>query len=310
MIGDEDFLVDRAIATVVGGARAAEPDLEISTVLGAATSPNELAGLLSPALFGGRRCLILRDIQDAAKDLTEALPQQLAAADDAVIVVTHAGGSRGRAVLDALTDVATAVVRCAKLSSARERADFVAAEVNAAGRRIDSAAVQSLLASVGTDLRELSNVVAQLAADTPGTIGEAAVARYSHGRADATGFAVADRAVEGDPSGALETLRWALAVGVAPVLVTSSMAANLRLIARVAGEGRGQPARIAKALGQPGWKVEKALRWSRGWTPGGLSTALRAVAKADGEVKGAAVDAEYAVERAVMAVAAARTAAR
>ncbi len=306
VLGEEELLVDRAIASVVAAARATEPDTEVTITAAASTTLDELAELLSPALFGGRRCLVLRDVQEAGKDLTAQLPGLLGAADDAVIVVTHNGGTRGKTLLSALSEGADAVVRCGKLTSARDRADFLTAEVNAAGRRIDARGVTALLGSVGTDLRELANVCAQLLADTTGTIGEAAVARYTRGRADATGFAVADRAVEGDLSGALEMLRWALATGVAPVLVTSSLAGNLRLIARVAGEGRGSPARIAKALGQPGWKVDKALRWSRGWTPAGLSTALRAVATADGEVKGAAADAGYAVERAVMTVAATR----
>lgn len=311
VVGDEEFLVERAVATVAAAVRALEPDADITDAPAASMTVGDLAGLLSPALFGGRRCLILRDAQEAGKEFAAALPGLLADNDgadndDAVLVVTHAGGTRGRALLDGLSEMASVVVRCGKLTTTRERAEFLAAEVNAAGRRIDAAAVDTLLTTVGTDLRELANACAQLLADTPGPITKSAVSRYSRGRADATGFAVADRAVEGDLGGALEVLRWASALGVAPVLVTSSLAANLRLIARVAGEGRGQPARVAKALGQPVWKVEKALRWSRGWTPAGLSIALRAVASADGDVKGAAVDADYAVERAVMIVTGAR----
>lgn len=306
VVGEEELLVDRAIASVAAAARSTDQDLEVTSATASSTTLAELAELLSPALFGSRRCLVLRDVQEAGKDLAARLPRLLAGAEDAVIVVTHNGGTRGKALLDGLSEVAETVVHCGKVSSARDRAEFVTAEVNAAGRRIDARGAAALVTSVGVDLRELANVAVQLLADTTGTIGEAAVSRYARGRADATGFAVADRAVEGDLSGALEVLRWALATGVAPVLVTSSLAGNLRLIARVAGEGRGSSARIAKALGQPGWKVDKALRWSRGWTPAGLSTALRAVATADGEVKGAAVDAGYAVERAVMTVAAAR----
>lgn len=305
-IGEEELLVERAIAAVVAAVRTMEPDAEVTAVTASTTTPGELAEVLSPGLFGGRRCLVLRDAQDAGKELSTQLPGLLASADQAVVVVTHNGSTRGKSLLGALSDMAEAVIRCGKLSSARDRADFITAEVNAAGRRIDAAGVAALLSSVGVDLRELANVAAQLLADTSGTIGEAAVTRHTRGRADATGFAVADRAVEGDLPGALEVLRWALGTGVAPVLVTSSLAGNLRLIGRVAGEGRGSSGRIAKALGQPGWKVDKALRWSRGWTPAGLSAALRAVALADGEVKGAAADPGYAVERAVLAVVMAR----
>jgi len=64
---------------------------------------------------------------------------------------------------------------------------------------------------VGSDLRELAAACDQLAADTDGLIDEPVVARYYRGRAEATGFTVADRAVEGHLAQALEQLRWALA---------------------------------------------------------------------------------------------------
>ena len=60
----------------------------------------------------------------------------------------------------------------------------------------------------------------------------------------------------------------------------------------------------------PSWKVEKTQRQVRGWRPEGLSAALAAVACADADVKGAAVDAGYAVERALLAVCTARQAGR
>jgi len=309
VVGDEEVLVDRAVARVTAAVRAGDPQSDVLEVVGTALAPGELTGLLSPSLFGGARTLVLRDAQEIGKDLAAEVVRVLTAADaldDAVVVVTHAGGARGRALLDGLSAAGATVVRCARLTNPGDRVDFVRGEFGAAGRRIEAEAATALLASVGTDLRELATACAQLIADTAGTVVESTVSRYHRGRADVTGFAVADRAVEGDAAGAVEVLRWAQSTGVAPVLVTSSLAANLRLIARVAGEGRGSPLRIAKAIGAPVWKVEKALRWARGWTPGALSTAVRAVAVADGEVKGAAVDADYAVERVVRAVASAR----
>ena len=74
--------------------------------------------------------------------------------------------------------------------------------------------MRALLDAVGNDLRELAAACGQLAADTSGVIDQAVVARYYRGRAEATGFSVADRAVEGRLAEALEKLRWALAVGV------------------------------------------------------------------------------------------------
>ena len=78
----------------------------------------------------------------------------------------------------------------------------------------------------------------------------------------------------------------------------------------VASAGRGPTYQLAGQLGMAPWKVEKAQRQVRTWRPEGLSAPLCAVAVADGEVKGGAVDQAYAVERVLLAVVQAREAGR
>jgi DNA polymerase-3 subunit delta len=56
----------------------------------------------------------------------------------------------------------------------------------------------------------------------------------------------------------------------------------------------------------PAWKVKRAQSQARGWTDDGLHDALQVVAELNAEVKGAAVDPEYALERAVLRLAQAR----
>jgi DNA polymerase-3 subunit delta len=51
--------------------------------------------------------------------------------------------------------------------------------------------------------------------------------------------------------------------------------------------------------------VRRAQSWLRRWRPDSLADAVRAVAVADADLKGAGDDAAYAVERAVLIVAAA-----
>ena len=68
------------------------------------------------------------------------------------------------------------------------------------------------------------------------------MARYYRGRAEATGFTVADRAVEGHLAQSLEQLRWALATGVSPVLICSALAQGVRLLGRVGSAPRGRRA--------------------------------------------------------------------
>jgi DNA polymerase-3 subunit delta len=163
-----------------------------------------------------------------------------------------------------------------------------------------------IVEAVGNDLRELASVCSQLVADTGGSIDVDAVTRYHRGRAEVTGFTVADAAMVGDVAGALEALRWALSVGVDPVPIADALADGVRSVARVSGAGRGNAYQLASTLGMPPWKVERAQRQGRGWSADGLAAAMRVAAGVNGEVKGGADDRVYALERAVLAITEAR----
>ena len=133
------------------------------------------------------------------------------------------------------------------------------------------------------------------------------VARYYRGRAEATGFTVADRAVEGHLAQSLEQLRWALATGVSPVLICSALAQGVRLLGRVGAAPRGVgSAALAAEVGAPPWKIDRVRQQLRGWHPDGIARALHAVAEADAQVKGEAASAAYALERAIRRIVAAR----
>ncbi|MCW2679944.1 MAG: holA [Frankiales bacterium] len=311
VVGDEELLVGRAVTAVVRAAREADPDVDVRDVTAGEVGRGDLDDMLSPSLFGERRVLVVRAAQDLAKDVAAEL--QACAADlpdDVHVVVVHAGGAKGKALLTALTAMKPRRVEAPKITKFGERRDFVRRELRADGRAVEEEAVAALLEAVGNDLRELSSAAAQLLADTSGPITAETVARYHRGRAESSGFTVADRAVDGDLAGALELARWGQSAGLAPVLVTSALASTLRSMALVASAGRAPAHQLAAQLGMPPWKVEKTQRQARGWRPEGLSAALTAVAVADGEVKGAAVDQEYAVERLLLSVVQARGAGR
>lgn len=307
VLGDEELLVSRAVARAVGAARAADPGADVREYEASALTAGEVAELLGPSLFGGRRVLVVRSGQDARKDLVAALLAYAKAPDPEVhLVVTHAGGAKGKAFADGLRAAGAEVVPAAKLKGHRDRVAFVRDEIRRGGGRCSEDAAEALIAAVGNDLRELASACSQLLADTDGKIGVDTVARYYRGRAEVSGFTVADAAIAGDLPGALEALRWALHVGVDPVPIADAIADGIRTIARVNSAGRGSAYQLASTLGMPPWKIEKAQRAGRGWTPEGISQAMRAAAECNAAVKGGSDDRGYALERAVFAVAAAR----
>lgn len=310
IVGADEFLVCRAVADAIAAARAdgqsgdGEAErAEVAEIAASECDPFTLQELTSPSLFGDERVVVVRDLQDADKPLVAALVELTAAGAEHRLVATHAGAAKGKAALEALRSAGAAVTTVVAPKTARDREQWVADEVERNGGSIDRDAMAELLAAVSTDLRELATVIAQLVADAGPRITGEVVATYHRGRADLTGFAVADRAVEGQVAGAVEAVRWALSTGVDPVLISSSLAANLRLIGLVAGGERRNPEALAGQLRQPPWKVRRAIGWLRRWRPDALAGAMAAVAAADAEVKGGGDDAAYAVERAVLAVA-------
>lgn len=316
VVGDEELLVSRVVSEVIREARHEDPEADVRDLPVSSVSPADVMNLLTPSLFGERRVLVLRDLQDIGKDLAAELTAYVQdPVPDICLVAVHSGAAKNKSLLDGLRQASGSngpgaevrVVNCPKVTKAAERSQFVTEELRRAGRRSTPDAVIALLDTVGTDLRELATACSQLVSDTEGLIDADTVGRYHRGRADASGFVIADLAVEGNAPAALEALRWALGTGLAPVLITSALAGNVRTIARVAEAGRASPYTLSRQLGMPAWKVERAQRWARSWGPGGLQQATSVVAEADAAVKGAGADAGYAVERAVLGVAAARS---
>ncbi|HCU93086.1 MAG TPA: DNA polymerase III subunit delta [Actinobacteria bacterium] len=325
VVGEEDLLVERAVTRLVRAATGTgepgadsgipgaggDPAADVHEVAAAALGRGELATLTAPSLFGGACVVVIRDAHDAGKEVAGELTRL--AADpppDVWLVITHAGGAKGKPLLASLAKQGARVIDCPKITRVTERMDFVRAEFRAHGRTIDGGGVRALIDAIGSDLRELAAASGQLAADTTGVVGQAVVARYYRGRAEASGFAVADRAVEGRLAEALEMLRWALAVGLSPAAISGGLAQGVRMLGRVSGAPRGlDSAGLVAEVGAPPWKIDRVRQQLRGWEPEGIARALAAVTEADARVKGEGTSSGYALEVAIHTIVACRNAA-
>ena len=104
-------------------------------------------------------------------------------------------------------------------------------------------------------------------------------------------------------SGACSQLASDVAVGVDPVMIISALASSLRALAKVSGASRGLKSfELAGTLGLSPWQIDKARRQLSGWTPATLAGAVVALSQADADIKGAASDPIYALERSVIAI--------
>ncbi|MBO0866694.1 MAG: DNA polymerase III subunit delta [Mycobacterium sp.] len=305
VLGDEELLVERAVAEVLAAARqrAGTDDVPVNRLRAGEVGAYELAELLSPSLFADERVVVLEAAAEVGKEAAELIAS--AAADippGTVLVIVHSGGGRAKALAGQLQTLGAQVHPCARITKAGERADFVRGEFRALQVKVDADAVTALLEAVGSDVRELASACSQLVADTGGRVDAAAVRRYHSGKAEVKGFDIADKAVVGDVEGAVEALRWAMMRGEPHVVLADALAEAVHTIGRV-GPLSGDPYRLAGELGMPPWRVQKAQKQARRWSRDRVATAMRLVAALNADVKGAAADADYALEAAVRKVA-------
>lgn len=308
VVGEEELLAERAVSELVAKVREIDPQCQVHRAQAADLTPGDLAMLTSPTLFGDGSVVVVENGQDAKKDLASALLGYAASPVPGVYVaVLHGGGNKGKALADGLRKAGVQVTSVAKIKRATERTAFVSDELRRLGARANAEAADALITAVGHDLRELASACSQLVADTGGKVTAADVNKYYRGRAEVTGFTVADAAVSGDVAAALGGLRWAMSVGLDPVPLADALATGVRNVAKVAGV-RGSGFQLASSLGMAPWQVEKAQQQARGWNADGLVIAMGITAELNAAVKGGAEDRAYALERAIVSITQARSA--
>jgi DNA polymerase-3 subunit delta len=306
LLGSEAALADRALSKLI--VQMKEENAEITSLVAPDVLAGDIADALAPSLFSERRALVLRDLQDLPVETHSEITRFLTDPDPTITVIfTHKGGVKGKALLDQIKKAKAQIILCDALKKESEKQDFVRHLFLDLGRKATPGAVNALIGAVGTDLRELSAASSQIASDTVGVIDEAMVDKYHQGRIETTGFDVADAALDGDVSRALLTLRNALDSGTDPVMVTSAIASALRGLAKVSGANRGSKSfELAGVLAMAPWQIDKARRHLSSWSQAGIAKAVGVIALADAQVKGAAVDPIYALERAVIEIARSR----
>ncbi len=300
--GGESILADRAIAEII----AAHPHHTVTSLGADEIELGAITDALAPSLFGDERLIIIKEIQDLGAEMSEEIATYLDAQEEGIeLVLWHKGGVKGKALVDKIKKSSPLVITCDVIKKDSDKSDFVKSEFARLDRKVTPGAVTALIDSLGSDLRELSGAISQLASDVAlgKVIDESAVDRYQQGRVETTGYEVADAVMEAKRNEALILLRQALATGTDPVLITSALAASVRTLAKVSGAGRGVKAfDLASSLALPPWQIDKARRQLAHWNPGLLANAVIHVAQADADIKGAAADPIHALERAIIAM--------
>ena len=303
LIGPEETLAVRALELIVAAVRANAPETSTTTLTASAYAAGALADATGPSLFAEPHMVVVDDGAAMTEEFAaDALAYAAAPANDVTVVLRHRGGNRGKKVLDTWRTAGAAEYACPAITRDADLVQYAGAEFARADRQVRAAAVRALVDAVGSDLAAITAACRQLVQDVDGAITENDVVRYYGTTVNATGFAVADAAIQGKTDQALTLVRHALDTGIDPVPLVAALGIKLRTLAKV-GAARGRAIDPKRDLGLAPWQVERATKDLSHWEAGTLADAIAAVASADADVKGATRNPRYAVERAVRVVA-------
>jgi DNA polymerase-3 subunit delta len=305
IVGPEQLLAQRLAEQFVRAALKERPDASVSQVAAAELNAVELTEIVGGSLFTEAAVVVIQDLAGLPAGLADQVAELAAdPGPELALALLHPGGVKGKGLLDRVKK-SKPVIAEAPAVKTWELPKFVINEARQHKGRIAEPAAAALVESVGSDLRAVAAAVRQLLDDSEDrVITEAEVHKYFSGRAEPTSYAVAEDAINGRTQAALGKLRWALVTGVEPPRITSAFAYSLRNLGKYldAADPHMSDPDLGRQIGVPPWKVKDLAKQARDWTEPALATAIRAAAKADAQVKGAAVDAGFALEQLVMRV--------
>lgn len=295
--GPEQYLAVRAQSRIRTELRSRHPDLEVVEIAEGDYSPGLLLQVASPSLFGEPKLVI---VQGAAEGLAQEIESYLQEPNlDCSIVVRlpnlvgHNGKFKTGFAKLGLS------VSCEELKRDADKLEFIRGEFASGQSAIDPQAAKLLLQAFGNDLGELGAACSQLASLGKPKITPGDVEATFGGRVETNAFKIADAALSGNAAEAIRLFRHGFATGIDPVPLTAALAMRVRQLARLFND-RGAN---AAALGMAPWQVDKARRELAGWSESELVELVELVAQTDADVKGAAREPEYSVEKLLIAMA-------
>jgi DNA polymerase III subunit delta len=292
--GDDPFLSGKALDELLAEEEAAA----VEHVPPGADIGQVVESLRTPSLFGGRRVVVLRDVELLPAEAQRELVAYLGEPSPTGLLVLLA--SRPVAKLAQAVRGAGRVIDAAR-GRRGDVLSWLRDHVRRAGLKPSSDALNALLEAVGEERMALSRAVEELALafGAGARIGPDHVRRQFQGRADVRVFGFVDAVADRQTGPALEALHRLLRQGEAPQALFWTLVRHFRQLLSVGDQGAGQ---VARALGMQDWRAEKLVRQARGFPPGALGRAYRALAEADRKMKRSEEPETLSLERAVVAI--------
>ena len=298
--GPDDYIANRVVREVRAQLVAKLGNIEVEHVLASEYTAGMLNNLAAPSLFAEPKLIVIDEVEKCSDDLiTDGIAYCAKPEPDTHVIFLHnASTVRGKKLLDAIKDTATASVIVLEKAKDKDFETFVADEFAAAGRQIHPKAVVALAGAFTGSFAEVAGACEQLMADSTETITEELVDQYYGGRLEVKVFKIVEAALAGRKVQALELLRHALGSGQDKVLLVGGIAGMMRKMASLMG-----PATVAPNPSFTDWQIRNAKRDLGGWTDESMTRVITAVAEADSAAKGASRDPEFAIEQLILLIA-------
>lgn len=294
--GPESYLASRAVRKVRSALSAMFADLEIHEIDEGEYSSGDLLNLAAPSLFNEPRLILITGSHESLMaDLTQYLEDQV---ENCFVVVRlpnlvgHAGKIKSGLASKALN------IACDEIKRDADKLTFISQELASQGVKIAPDAARALLVAFSSDLGELAGACSQLAASGLPSIDMEVVNRTFQGRVETNAFKITDAALAGNAAEAIRLYRHGSSTGVDNVALVAAMVARIRTLAKLFNDPRSQSA----AIGLAPWQLDKARKELSSFTEQGLIDLVDLAAQTDADVKGAAREPDYSVEKLILAM--------
>lgn len=316
VIGDDAYLNELNARNVREKVQKSAPDAEIIELDVSTADQYAFDEAVGPSLFGDGTIVIINNLQQADESLVDAIEnfcKQTQNSENSEnnfvdssatwVIARHEGGLKGKSIITRLTKAGANTITVPDLKKDDAKLNFVMSIFERHNRSVEPQAAQRLVSVLGSKTGELAALCSQLCFDyddNPITLD--IVDRYLIADPQVTGFFVADKAVAGHAGSAVLAARTAIAQGVDAIALIGALAAKVRVIA-LAMAIRNGTISSAEAKVNP-WALKMAMRQLAGWNSAGVSQCLQSLAWADEQCKGGSSDANYALEKCIMLIAA------
>jgi DNA polymerase-3 subunit delta len=297
--GDDPSLVAQAAATAIASLLGGddprlvveEHSMESAVTDDAASDPvgPVLEACTTAPFLTTQRVVVLRGVGRLRAEDTERLVRVLDHMDPSVALVLVAGGGALSPKLVAaartLGEVLDASVQ------GRDRIGWITQRAQSGPVRLDAKATALVEAHLGSDLARLAGLLESLAAayGEGARLGPAEVAPFLGESGGAMPWDLTDAIDKADIPAALTALHRLLSAGQRhPLVVVSILQRHYASMLRLDGAGVTTDAEAATMLGvRSAWSAGKSLAGSRRLGSEGIARALRLLAQADLDLKGA-----------------------